>query len=107
MHELRAVTPSRPVLTTRPSRRPNPLLTVLGNPGGADAVQTFSEGGVVELSYFHRFDPESKRPGDIIRTHEFEKGVSMTALEDGRVVLWRPDGRPVWTGKPDREERDT
>lgn len=71
--------------------RPNPLLTVLGNPGG-EAVQTFSN-EAVELSYVHRYDPEGK---NIIRHHSFEKPVSITALKDGRVVLWRRDGGPVW-----------
>lgn len=71
--------------------RPNPMLTVLGNPGG-EAVQTFSN-EAVELSYVHRFDPEGK---NVIRHHKFEKPVSITALKDGRVVLWRRDGKPVW-----------
>lgn len=88
------------VVPRRRLHRDNPLLTILGNPGG-DAVQTFSN-NVLKLSYRHRFEPES---GDVVRTHEFEKGVSMTSLRDGRVVLWRRDGRPVWEDDGQGDDR--
>lgn len=83
-----------PAMVTRSQlHRPNPLLTVLGNPGGA--VQTFST-RAVELSYEHKYEPEDQSKGKIVRHHPFKPGVSITALADGRVVLWRKDGKPVW-----------
>lgn len=83
------VTPG--TVTRRALHRPNPLLTVLGNPGSG-AVQTISH-NVRELSYVHTRDPEGS---DVIRHHRFKPGACMTLLQDGRVVLWRRDGRPLW-----------
>jgi len=102
VHQLRrrgSEVATRGMVPTRRLHRPNPLLTVLGNPG-SEAVQTFSE-EVLLVSYVHKHEPEQ---GDVVRDHKFEAGCSMTALKDGRVVLWRRDGRPVWMddGQGDR-----
>jgi hypothetical protein len=41
------------------------------------------------LAYRHADDGEPYK-------HKFEKGVTMAAASDGSIVLYRPDGKPVW-----------
>lgn len=49
------------------------------------------------LEYEHANEPEA---GHVVRVHKFRRGVSMRALEDGSVLLFRPDGLPLWEDIP-------
>lgn len=48
---------------------------------------------VLELAYYHVDEPEE---GDVVRVHEFKRGVELRVLSDGSLLIRRPDGRPLW-----------
>jgi len=73
----------------RRRRRPNPTVLILGNPPVAGEL--FGD-EVTKLEYHHIEDGD-----DVVRVHDFGKGVRIYALEDGNVLLVhaRKD-RPLW-----------
>lgn len=74
-----------------PRRRSNPALGIIGlNPPGRGYVTVSTR--CLSIAYLHAEDGREYE-------HEFAPGVSATFLPDGRCVLWRRDGRPVWGTK--------
>lgn len=74
----------------------NPALMIVGNPprrrSRSNPRSDWSD-RVYAIQYRHKGDGRDYE-------HDFERGVSLRANEDGSVTLYRKDGRPVWEEFP-------
>lgn len=83
---LATSTPDKAPTRSKKRTRKNPVLAIMGNP--APRMRVFS-GNVHSIAYTHRGDGKDYR-------HDFAGGVHMAALADGTVLIYHPQGLPVW-----------